>query len=181
MKRTSRPHLLRGLLVVLGLAIGTGSIAGCGGSPDAPESPAMPDGGAETQDDHDHDGDHDSAAGHVHDDHPPHGPNGGHLLGLDDGEMEVEVAFREDDNQVIVHFSPEAAESVTKVEMRYQVEDQEPMTFELTPDESLGEHAYQVASPELLTAVQIGEAAGVQLIVTTPEGESTGDVTYVDH
>ena len=175
---TMFPHSgsLRCLFTLLVSTSTIGLVVGCGGRP------AGPEGVSETHDDHDHDHDHGHDGEHAHDDHdhPPHGPHGGHLLDLDGGDVSVELAFPRDEDQVVVYFS-EQGDAVTGVEMRYEIEGQEPKTFELTLDEALGKHAYQVKSPELMTAIQVGDAAGVKLIVTTADGEWTGDVRHFDH
>lgn len=128
--------------------------------------------------DHSHD-DH-AAGGHAGHDHPPHGPHGGHLLSLSPGDAHVEWDHRSDQDQVIV-YTTELGNAVTAVKMRYQIQGQEAKTFELEPAEEIAPHAYQISSPELLTAIQAGDAADVTLIVTGGGEEMSAEVEHHDH
>ncbi|QDT03604.1 hypothetical protein K227x_19880 [Rubripirellula lacrimiformis] len=159
-------------------------LAGCGSS-SAPPAESADHG----HDDHDHEGhdhDHDDHEGHDHDDHgddheghdhPAHGPNGGHMVDLSGG-AHAEWAHNDDKELITVY--PENADKVTKVEMKTTIEgDSTVYPFAKADDD--GQTIYTLTSPELLTAIKMGDAVKTELVITTADGESTGKVAHHAH
>lgn len=174
-------HRLAAVVSILLCPLGLGC-----GSPEPSsneDSTAAAPAGDHEHGDHEH-GDHEhgesDADAHAGHDHPPHGPHGGHLLSLSPGGAHVEWDHRSDKDQVIV-YAPELGSEVTSVKMRFQIGQQEPKSFSLEPADDLGDHAFQVTSPELLTAIQAGDAADVTLIVTSDGEERTAEIELHEH
>lgn len=169
-------------LGLLGLMLTVGTV-GCG----APDSTATTD-SAETDDhgDHDHgDGDHDHGdhdhgdhdddhAGH---DHPEHGPNGGHMVNLSGG---AHAEWSHDDEKELLTVYPEDAGKVTKVEMKTTIDGTDTVyPFEKSDDD--GMTTYTLTSPELLTAIKMGDAVKTELLITTEDGQAGGAVVHHAH
>ena len=85
-----------------------------------------------------------------------------------------------DDDQDLIVVIPEEPESVTKVEMKTTIEGTETVySFEQAEDEGIT--LYRLESPELLTAIKMGEGVETKLVVTTADGEATGNVEHHAH
>ena len=167
------PVLCLGRFVGFALATVLAFAIGCNSS----QPPEGGDGPAEADHEHDHAHEEEEHAGH---DHPPHGPHGGHLLSLSPGDAHAEWDHRNDQDQVIV-YTTELGDAVEAVAMRYQIQGQESQTVEFEPAAEIGEDAYQATSPELLTAIQAGDAADVALVVTVDGEERTAAVEHHEH
>lgn len=158
------------------------NLTGCGGgSSDVASSSTTSesdhDHDHEGDHDHDHDGDHDHGDDHAHE-HPAHGPNGGHMVKLNDGS-EVEVALLKENDAFTVY--PSDASKVTKVAMITKIEDKETTyTFEKS-DAADSEGTFSLTSPELATAARMGDAVDVSLVITSEDGEVTGKFVLHEH
>lgn len=134
--------------------------------------------------DHDHDDHaHDDHAHHDHDhgheghDHPAHGPHGGHMVELNSGKH-AEWAHDDEKDKITVY--PENAEIVTKIEMTTKVGDKV-TPYEFEKAEVDGATVYELTSPELLTAIKMGDAVETNLVLTTTDGEMTAAVKHHSH
>lgn len=156
-------NLTRHLRVLLSLAVlccYTAAFVGCSDTTTTVE-----------EDDHEQadDGGHD---GH---DHPAHGPNGGHMVELSGG-AHAEWVYDNQKNDVMVYV--EKPEGVSKVEMKVTIgEEVTSYEFEAVDDKPY----YQINSPNLLTAVTMGEGVKTELVVTREEGAETGPVVHHSH
>ncbi|TWU47457.1 hypothetical protein Poly51_52570 [Rubripirellula tenax] len=149
---------------------------GCGTKTAAP-APASTSGDHD-HDDHNHgdhdDHDHDDHAGH---DHAAHGPNGGHMVDLTGG---AHAEWAHNDDQELLAVYPENADQVTGVEMKTTIQGETTVyPFEKADDDSMT--VYSLTSPELLTAIKMGDAVETVLVITTKEGEATGKVVHHAH
>lgn len=134
-----------------------------------------------TEDDHDH-GDHDHDHGdhdHSHDghDHPEHGPNGGHMANLTGG---AHAEWAHDDDKELLTVYPENPAAVTAVMMRTTIEGTA-KDYEFAKADDDGVTVYTLTSPELLTAIKMGDAVKTELIIQTADGEASGKVVHHAH
>ena len=172
----------------LGLGLGliaAISITGCGGSTQDDRPPfdeASADGG---HDDHDHEGhDHDHEGhdheGHDHSahEHPEHGLNGGHMVGLDDGS-EIEVALDKEKDAFAIF--PASPEKVTAVKMITKIEGSETTYDFAASDAAETAGAFLLVSPELATAVRMGDVAEVTLVVESDAGKASTKYVHHEH
>ena len=165
-----------GLLAVI-------SFVGCGGSGDVASDGSGA--GVVESDDHDHDHDHGDDEGHDdegHDhaehEHPAHGLNGGHMVKLDDGS-EIEVALNKEDDSFAIF--PADANVVSSVKMVSKVEDAE-TTYEFATSEASDlAGAFVLTSPELATAVRMGDAVEVTLVIETEAGTASTRYQHHEH
>jgi hypothetical protein len=138
--------------------------------------------------DHDDDHDHDHDSGHDHDDdhateddhghdHPAHGPNGGHIIELG-GDAKAEWVLDNETDLFSVIFLQ--VKNVEKVEMQTSVAGSETV-YEFEKSDTPAGPMFGLASPELATAVKMGDAVKTKVVVTTAEGELTGQVVYHAH
>jgi hypothetical protein len=85
-----------------------------------------------------------------------------------------------DDDEDLITVYTENPESVKTVAMTTTIEGKETVyDFEL--QETDGKITFQLASPELLTAVKMGELVETKLVITTEDGEATGEVRHHAH
>jgi hypothetical protein len=126
--------------------------------------------------DHEHDHEHDHDDEHEHD-HPAHGPNGGHMIELG-GEAKVEWML--DDELELFSIMFDNVDKITGVQMKTNIEGTE-TAYEFEKTDTPAGPVYGLKSPELATAVKMGEAVKTELVVTTEEGELTGGVVYHAH
>ena len=160
----------------LGLGLGliaAISITGCGGSTQDDRPPfdeASADGG---HDDHDHEG-HDHSAH----EHPEHGLNGGHMVGLDDGS-EIEVALDKEKDAFAIF--PASPEKVTAVKMITKIEGSETTYDFAASDAAETAGAFLLVSPELATAVRMGDVAEVTLVVESDAGKASTKYVHHEH
>ena len=184
----------------LGLGLGliaAISITGCGGSTQDDRPPfdeASADGGHDDHDheghDHDHEGhDHDHEGhdheGHDHEghdhsahEHPEHGLNGGHMVGLDDGS-EIEVALDKEKDAFAIF--PASPEKVTAVKMITKIEGSETTYDFAASDAAETAGAFLLVSPELATAVRMGDVAEVTLVVESDAGKASTKYVHHEH
>ncbi|MDC0279204.1 hypothetical protein OAL43_03270 [bacterium] len=160
-------------------------IVGCGGSDVDSTATSTVSATADHDDDHgDHDhGDHDHGD-HDHEDHaevhehPAHGLNGGHMVKLEDGS-EIEVALNKENDSFAVF--PANPSEVTEILMTSKV-DETVTNFEFAASEdSATEGAFVLTSPELATAVRMGDPVEVRLILKTNDGETSVKYEHHEH
>lgn len=182
-------HLL-GLTFGLIAAI---SLSGCGTGGEGPSTPASEadadhdhdhDHEGDHDHDHDHDGDHDhdhaDHDGHDHSahEHPEHGLNGGHMVKLEDGS-EIEVALNKEDDAFAIF--PATPADVSSIKMISKVGEEE-TTYEFAASESEDSAgAFLLTSPELATAVRMGDAVEVTLVVETKDGSTSAKYQHHEH
>ncbi len=154
----------------------TGS--GDGHSHDSEDGHHHGDDGHSHDDDHAHDDGHDHGDGHEGHDHPAHGPNGGHMVELSGG---AHAEWTHDDVKNTIRVFVEDEENVSKVTMTATVPDQEPNSYEFEKAEADGKSFYEIVSPDLLTHVKMGKLVDTKLIITTKDGEVTGQVEHHAH
>ncbi|MEC7677672.1 MAG: hypothetical protein VX694_00250 [Planctomycetota bacterium] len=175
-------HLL-GLTFGLIAAI---SLSGCGTGAEGPSTPAS-EADADHDHDHDHDGDHDhdhadheDHDGHDHSahEHPEHGLNGGHMVKLEDGS-EIEVALNKEDDAFAIF--PATPADVSSIKMISKVGEEE-TTYEFAASESEDlAGAFLLTSPELATAVRMGDTVEVTLVVETKDGSTSAKYQHHEH
>ncbi len=171
-------RFLRSLLCLSVLGLYGMTFVGCGGS--------APPATAET-DDHDHDGDHSHDDGHDHSehdhaehDHPAHGIHGGHMVGLS-GDNDVEVQFMEGDDEFNVFVGDTlSTDDVSKVAMKTDIEGTI-SEYDFEKSETPDGVVFSIKSPELATAVKMGDAVKTTLVITTNDGEVSGDYKHHSH
>lgn len=168
---------------VLSLSCLVFGVTGCGG-PSSPDSAATPTSGGpdnHAHDDHGHDhAGHDHGEDdHSHDghDHPEHGPNGGHMVNLSGG---AHAEWAHDDDKELITVYPENVASVTGVQMRTLIQD-EATAYDFTKADDDGLTVYTLTSPELLTAIKMGDAVKTELVIMTGDGEASGKVVHHQH
>ena len=106
-----------------------------------------------------------------------HGDNGGHLVDLEGG---AHAEWTHDDQKNVITVFVDELEAVSAVEMRVTIEgNTTPYKFEKTDLE--GKSVYQLESPELLTAAKMGQGVDTKLVITTEEGEVSGQVKHHAH
>ena len=134
--------------------------------------------------DHDHDGDHDhdhaDHDGHDHSahEHPEHGLNGGHMVKLEDGS-EIEVALNKEDDAFAIF--PATPADVSSIKMISKVGEEE-TTYEFAASESEDSAgAFLLTSPELATAVRMGDTVEVTLVVETKDGSTSAKYQHHEH
>ncbi|MCG8648270.1 MAG: hypothetical protein MI861_00465 [Pirellulales bacterium] len=171
-------YLCRLLLSLAVLTCYSTAFVGCSGDTDQTEAGSQDDQDGDDHDDHDHDDDdHDhDADGHEGHDHAEHGPNGGHMVNLSGGSH---AEWSHDDQKNLLTVYVEDPETVLKVEMKTVIEGaEETYAFEKVADQEY----YQLVSPDLLTAVKMGQGnVKTTLVITTADGEATGQVTHHAH
>jgi hypothetical protein len=85
-----------------------------------------------------------------------------------------------DDETDLITVYTEKPEAVTKVEMKTTIAGKETV-YSFEPKEADGKTTYQLTSPELLTAVKMGAVVDTKLVITTEDGESSGQVKHHAH
>ena len=118
--------------------------------------------------------------GHDHSahEHPEHGLNGGHMVKLEDGS-EIEVALNKEDDAFAIF--PATPAEVSSIKMISKVGEEE-TTYEFTAsesEESVG--AFMLTSPELATAVRMGDTVEVTLVVETKDGSTSAKYEHHEH
>lgn len=175
-------RFLRALLCLSVLGLYGVAVVGCGSS--APSTTTETD---DHDHDHDHDGDHSHEDEHDHSehdhaehDHPAHGIHGGHMVGLS-GDNDVEVQFMEGDDEFNVFVGETlSAEEVSGVAMKTDIEGTV-SEYDFEQSETPDGVVFSIKSPELATAVKMGDAVKTTLVITTKDGEVSGDYKHHSH
>ena len=185
LKRYAMTRLFHLLGLTFGL-IAAISLSGCGTGGEGPSTPAS-EADADHDHDHDHDGDHDhdhadheDHDGHDHSahEHPEHGLNGGHMVKLEDGS-EIEVALNKEDDAFAIF--PATPADVSSIKMISKVGEEE-TTYEFAASESEDSAgAFLLTSPELATAVRMGDTVEVTLVVETKDGSTSAKYQHHEH
>lgn len=148
------------------LALALSGTIGC----DTKQS-TKPVAGAATTGDDDH--------AHVHD-HAEHGPHGGHMLHLEPDGVHAEWAH-DDDTKTITVYLDEVTKPASDVKFEVKVGDTEPQSFPLTKAEGgTGGGTWSISSDALMTHLNMGEAAKVQLIVSSDDKQMTSTIEHSD-
>lgn len=113
--------------------------------------------------------------GHTHDHEI--GPHGGHVVRLQPGDQKAEwLQIKEEDTVQI--YLPETKD-IQLVSMKIALGDGPKQEFDLPRQESLGDGAYQIISPELMTAIGMKDAVTVSLRVKSADDELTAPIEHV--
>jgi|GEM_PF-3647836 len=156
------------------------TLVGCNGAGDNASQPGQSSTATDNHDDHSHD-DHDHEGGdhdHAAHEHPAHGLNGGHMIKLEDGS-EIEVALSKEDDSFAV-FSA-GSKAITGVKMISKIEEKETTYDFVASDTAELEGAFVLTSPELATAVRMGDAVTVTLVVETEDGAVSTRYQHHEH
>lgn len=113
--------------------------------------------------------------GHTHDHEI--GPHGGHVVRLQPGDQKAEWLQINEEETVQIYL-PETKE-VQLVSMKIALGDGPEQDFSLPRDEALGEGAYKIVSPELMTAIKMQDAVTVSLQVKAADNELTAAIEHV--
>lgn len=120
-----------------------------------------------------------AADAHAHD-HGEHGPHGGHLLHLEPDGVHAEWNH-DDDTKTITVYLDDLTAPATEVKFVVKAGDTEPQNFPLTKgEEGTGGGTWTITSDALLTHLNMGEAAQVQLIVTEGDKQMTSKIEHSD-
>lgn len=95
------------------------------------------------------------------------GPNGGHVVLMQPGDLKAEWVQLTEDETVQV-FLP-SAKDANRVTMLVSLDAGPSQTFDLKRDEALGTEGYSIKSPELMTAIKMKDAVKVNLEVEAGE------------
>lgn len=117
----------------------------------------------------------DSHAGHDHDSEDV-GPHGGHLLHLEPTGSHAEWAHDDDLHLITVYLDEFDAAKITSVKFTAKIGDATE-EFPLTNSDS----GWTVTSPELLTHINMKDAADVNLIVVDDTGVHTAKIEAHEH
>lgn len=109
--------------------------------------------------------------------HPDHGDRGGHMFTMSD-DSRVEVAFVEEADMFTVWAND--PDKVTKVEMVATIDGKDTAyPFKKTP--TFTSAVYALTSPELATAVKMGEGVDIKLIIAHEDGEASTKYEHHEH
>lgn len=148
------------------LALGLFATAGCETKP--PVKPTAGTGTTAADDD-----------AHAHD-HGEHGPHGGHMVHLEPDGVHAEWAH-DDDTKTITVYLDEIAKPATEVKFVVTVGETEPQTFSLTKGEGgTGGGNWTITSDALMTHLNMGEAAKVQLVVAADDKQLSSQIEHSD-
>lgn len=148
------------------LALGLFGTIGCDTKPST-----KPVAGAGTTGSDDHD--------HAHD-HGEHGPHGGHMVHLEPDGVHAEWSH-DDDTKTITVYLDEVAKPASEVKFVVKVGDTEPQTFALSKSEGgMGGGTWTISSDALMTHLNMGEAAKVQLVVSSDDKQMTSTIEHSD-
>ena len=131
--------------------------------------------------DHSHHNDDDRDHGdHAEHEHPAHGIRGGHLINLS-GDKEVEVKFREDSHKFIIYVADAAKpDTVTKVVMSTTF-DGKVVDYSFEKAETDDGVVYEITSPALAAAVEMGDVVSTTLTISTTDGDTSGVYKHHAH
>lgn len=85
-----------------------------------------------------------------------------------------------DDDKELLTVYPENPAAVTAVMMRTTIEGTA-KDYEFAKADDDGVTVYTLTSPELLTAIKMGDAVKTELIIQTADGEASGKVVHHAH
>lgn len=145
---------------------------GC--KPPAPATPTAPTAGAPTSgttaDTADDEGGH-------HHDHGDSGPHGGHLLHLEPSGAHAEWTHDDDENLITVYLDDFDADEITAVKFTVTIGEEAAEEFELTQ----ADEGWTITSQELLTHINMGEAAKVALVVEEGDTPQSAAIEAHEH
>ncbi len=149
--------LMRGLLLSLAVCV-----LGC--QPATPEQETAKADASEV----------DSHAGHNHGDHDL-GPHGGHLLHLEPSGVHAEWTHDDKNNLITVYLDDFDANKISGAKFVAKI-GQETQEFPLTADAG----AWTISSSELMTHINMKEAAEVSFVVTDDQGSHSSKIEAHD-
>ena len=117
----------------------------------------------------------DSHAGHDHG-HEDLGPHGGHLLHLSPSNGHAEWTHDDDNHLITVYLDEASADAIKEAKFVVKIgEESEEFPLEA------GDDGWSITSETLLTHINMGEAADVQLIVVDDSGEQSSKIEAHEH
>lgn len=115
----------------------------------------------------------DAHAGH---DHGEMGQHGGHLLHLEPSGAHAEWTHDDEAQSIQVHLDDFDANKISEVKFVVKIGD-DSQDFPLTKSEA----GWTITSEELMTHINMGEAALVRLVVVDDSGEQSTKIEAHDH
>jgi hypothetical protein len=116
----------------------------------------------------------DAHAGH---DHGDLGPHGGHLLHLEPTGAHAEWTHDDDAKLITVYLDDFDAAAIESVKFDVTIGESPSQEFPLTQ----GDDGWTITSDELLTHINMGEAAVVSLVVTGADGQQSTRIEAHEH
>jgi hypothetical protein len=122
--------------------------------------------------------------GHDHHAEEADGPNGGHMVHLEPSDAHAEWVHDEDTGKLTVHLDEAilASKKIDGVRIELEVKGAPKKTYDLVANEK---RAYELTSPELLTAIEVGagdaEKVTATLIVTVDGKEESAKLEHHEH
>lgn len=110
-------------------------------------------------------------------DHGDHGPHGGIMVSMSDG-TQIEVEFADDYDNLTVH--PANPGATSRVAMVTTIDGKE-TTYEFEKKDAFSGVVFPITNEELSTAVQMGDAVDVKLIIESGGETITGKFEYHSH
>ncbi len=159
------PMVSRSRAKVLLATIALMSFASFGCQPAASKSGDKSTKSAASHDDHGHDHSHDHA-------HEEHGAHGGHMLHLEPTGEHAEWTHDDESGLLTVYFEEmvSAGSKIEKVRVDLTVGDKPKKAYDLegtaADDHKIEGSIFSIKSPELVTALGVGEGVKAELIVT---------------
>ncbi len=123
------------------------------------------------------------AHAHSHD-HDAHGPNGGHMIHLEPSDAHAEWTHDDDSGKLTIHLEEAAkpGKKIDSVKVELEVKGEPKKEYEFT---SFNEGVYELISPELMTAIEVGSAdkekVAAKLIVSIDGKSETAMLEHHEH
>jgi hypothetical protein len=121
---------------------------------------------------------------HAHHDHAAHGPHGGHMVHLEPSGSHAEWTHDDDAGKLAIHLEEieELGKKVDFVKVELDIKGEPKKTYDFA---SAGKGVYELVSPELLTAIEVGsgdkEKVSAKLIVSIDGKEESVVLEHHDH
>lgn len=126
--------------------------------------------------------DNDSHA-HSHD-HDDHGPHGGHLIHLEPSGSHAEWTHDDDSGKLAIHVEEivEFGKKIDSVKVELEIKGEPKKSYDFA---AAGKGVYELVSPELLTAIEVGSGAkekvSVKLVLSIDGKEDTASLEHHEH
>ncbi len=117
-----------------------------------------------------------TSGGHAHD-HDDMGPNGGHLLHLEPSGGHAEWTHDDESHLITVFLTDFEVDKISSVKFVATIGD----TVEEFPLEAGEGDAWSISSEALMTHINMGDAATVQLVVADESGPQTSAIEAHEH
>jgi hypothetical protein len=121
---------------------------------------------------------------HDHHAHEAHGPNGGHMVHLEPSDAPAEWVHDDDAGKISVHLDKfvSGGKKIEGARIELEIKGEPKKTYDLVPNDK---NAYELISPELLTALEVGSGKAVTvaatLIVTVDGKEESAKMEHHEH